>query len=136
MSEERQIIESGTTKYCTINFRSDGILEILFNQEYHLEEEDILDIRKVTSAVGKNQALYILVVPGADGTISKEAREMPMAQEGTTAIGIVTTMLHQRLLGNLYFKFRKSEFENYKLFKSQKLAESWLRNQISKNVQS
>ena len=136
MSEERQIIESGSTKCATINLRSDGILEILFNQEYNLEEEDILDIRKVTSVLGKDNPLYILVVPGVDGTISKEAREMPIVQEGTKAIGIITTMLHQRLLGNLYFKFKKAEFKNYKLFKSQRIAESWLQNERSKDVQS
>lgn len=106
------------------------MIQILFDEEYHLELEDIEEIR---NSIGENrleQSRVLLVVPGAQGTISREAREAPMFQGDLDAIAVITKHLHQRILGNLYFKFKKEQFSNYKLFRNRKEAEKWLYTQI------
>ena len=58
-------------------------------------------------------SLSLMVIPVKYGSISKEAREMEMFTEGiyTKFIGlaIVTSAIHQRLLGTLFFKFKKAK---------------------------
>lgn len=130
MSEERSIAKTARVKYADIHFLQNGMIQILFDEEYHLELEDIEEIR---NSIGENrleQSRVLLVVPGAQGTISREAREAPMFQGDLDAIAVITKHLHQRILGNLYFKFKKEQFSNYKLFRNRKEAEKWLYTQI------
>ena len=133
MSEKREIIESHSTKYATISLRSDGITEIRFIEEYELVPQDVYDIQDGILKIGKSHPLYILVIPGPLGGITREARDVPMFKGSPAkAIGIVTKMIHQRILGNLYFKFKKEEFSNYKMLKTEALAEAWLIEELAK----
>lgn len=133
MSEKRKIIETHTTDCATINLRSDGITEVLFIDEYELDVPQILAVQKSILQIGASYPLYILVIPGPNGGITKEARDVPMFDSNATkAIGVVTKLIHQRILGNIYFKFKRTQFANYKMFKSQELAVDWLKAEMLK----
>jgi hypothetical protein len=126
-----EIIETYVIDLATINYRSDMITEMRFRDEYNIEIEDIKTIQAEIDKILENHALYLLVVPGPQGGISQEARDIPMFNaENTQAIGIVAKLLHQRLLGNLFFKFNKAKFSNYKIFRGEKQAVKWLLSQI------
>ena len=82
-------------------------------------------------------SLSLMVIPVKYGSISKEAREMEMFTEGiyTKFIGlaIVTSAIHQRLLGTLFFKFKKAKSPTpHKFFKSEQNAMAWLKEMSTK----
>lgn len=133
MSEKRQIIESHQTDCATINLRSDGITEILFIEEYELDVPQIKQIQDAISKIGNNHPLYLLVIPGPLGGMTKEAREAPMFDiNNIRSIAIETKLIHQRILGNIYFKFKKAQFSNYKMFRKKALGEIWLKEEMAK----
>lgn len=80
--------------------------------------------------VSLEKEVFLLVVPGPEGSITSEARSEPWISLNSKstfgAIGIVTKLLHQRILGTIYFKFRKAQYANYKLFKTEAKAKAWL----------
>ena len=110
---------------------SDGVTEIRFVEEYHLEISHLQQIKNITSPISDNQPLYLLIVPGASGSITKEAREEPMATKNTKAVAIIANLIHQRILGNLYFKFKNQHSYSNKLFRSENAALKWLYEQMS-----
>ena len=133
MSERREIIETYTTNCATINFRSDGITEVLFIDEYELDVPGIKAVQEAIMKIGVQHPLYIMVVPGPLGGITREARDFPMFDTNNTgAIGVVTKLIHQRILGNLYFKFKRAQFSNYKMFKDSEKIEVWLKSEMIK----
>jgi hypothetical protein len=81
-------------------------------------------------------AYHILVVPGIYGGITKEAREMEMFSKpafvNQHSMAIVVNSLAQRLLGNLFMKFKrnKPKFPN-KLFSNEESALNWIKNMNS-----
>ena len=133
MSEKREIVESFQTTYATVNLRNDGISEVLFIEEYELDVPQIKEIQAAIMKIGEKHPLFILVIPGQFGDMTKEAREAPMFESNNTkSIAIVTKYIHQRILGNLYFKFKKAQFSNYKMFRNKELATAWLNEEMAK----
>lgn len=132
MPEGRKIIQSYQTSVARVNLRADGLTEIRFIEEYELDLPQIEEIQNAVLKIAEDQPLYILVVPGRFGDITEEARKTPLFRsERTKAIAVTVKHLHQRILGNLYFKFRKAEFSNYKMFSTIKKGEAWLLSEMS-----
>lgn len=103
----------------------------------------MIEIRKIQANLEKiasDEIVFLLVVPGPEGSITPEARTEPWmtlnSKSKFGAIGIVTKLLHQRILGTLYFKFKKAQYSQYKLFKSEEKAKTWLIEQKSVKVKS
>ena len=131
MSEKREIIAEYSVEVGKLIVDSSRIIEMRFNEEYLIDLNNLKEVQNHIDNLAKSNDLYILVIPGPGGNITKEAREAPMFENHRTkAIAIIATLMHQRILGNLYFKFRKAHFTNYKLFKSEQSAREWLLLQI------
>jgi hypothetical protein len=103
----------------------------------------LVEIRKIQANLEKivsKELVFMLVVPGPEGSITPEARTEPWMKLNSNsnfgAIGIVTKLLHQRILGTLYFKFKKAKYSHYKLFKSEEKAKEWLLQQKSIKVKA
>ncbi|MCB9225431.1 MAG: hypothetical protein R2780_12610 [Crocinitomicaceae bacterium] len=134
MSKERPIVAEYPVTVGNIIRLANGITEMRFNSEYLIDITELKEVQSVIDKIAETEDVYILVIPGPDGNMSKEAREAPMfSNNRTKAIAIIANMLHQRILGNLYFKFRKAQFTNYKLFKSEQNARNWLLLQMAEN---
>lgn len=134
MSEKREVIKSYPVGVGTVHLLANGIAEMRFNEEYIMDLEALENVQTAVNDIALNQDIYLLVIPGPGGIMTKEAREAPMFKNSRTkAIAIMVTMIHHRILGNIYFKFKKAEFKNYKLFKKEANAQEWLLQQMNKD---
>jgi hypothetical protein len=89
------------------------------------------EIQAAISIVSESHPVYLLVVPGPEGSVTNEARAIPFANMdgpyGVKAVAIITKLLHQRILGKIFFKYKKEKFKSYQMFKNEKNAVAWLK---------
>lgn len=129
MSEEREEIGKEKTRISEISLILDDIIQIDFIENYVVEVADIEEIRRALLKFTKGVSFKVLVLPGKNGSISKEAQEMEMFDVPDSKIikkvAIVTQQLHQQLLGTLFFKFKPKNYP-HKLFRNKDKAINWL----------
>ena len=132
MSGQREVIESISTELASVSLAEDRIIEIRFIHEYEVQPTHIATLQKAMRTLGDGNILQkVLVVPGRYGGISKEARDRDMFDFPNRpvdfSVAIVSTQLHQRLLGSMYFKLNPKKYR-FKFFKSEEEARNWLLN--------
>ena len=137
-SSTKEFSDSVETDLAIVKIRQDEILEIRFKtDDYEVDVKDQLDIELAVlnlTDFGK-KSFHILVVPGPNATITKEAREMEMftseAYRTQKSMAVVVIGLAQRIIGTLYFSLKKTKPNfPYKFFNSEAGATLWLKQQI------
>jgi len=123
---------STNTGLASIALQRNGIIEIRFIPEYEIQVEDIVEIQNGILSLSSSPA-KILVVPGKSGSISKEARDKDMFENHPApemlSVAIVSTLLHHRILGSMYFKYVNKKYYRHRFFKNETEARTWLLNQ-------
>ncbi len=122
-------INSVTVPVCSLDLLDNGIIELRFIREYELQIEDIEAIQQAIVELDPSPK-KILVIPGQYGGISKDARKVDFFEKTGSkdqlSVAIVSTQLHHRLVGTMYFKFFDPKQYNPKFFKNESQAREWL----------
>lgn len=129
-----EIIKKVETRLATVSLRDDQIIEIRFTaQEYIVQIEDQLAMHNAVMELTNNgeQKYHVLVLPGQYGSITKEARERDVFEDGeylgTKSITVAISSLPQRILGTLYFALMKKKVSiPYKLVRNTGAAMDWI----------
>lgn len=122
------------TNLATLTLISEDIIELRFKyDEYEVDVKDQLEFQKAVSVFASNAEIKysMIILPGRHGGLTSEARENEMfksdAFSDLKGLAIVTKALHQRLLGNMFLKFKKKKPSYpYKIFKTPEQAIIWL----------
>lgn len=124
------IIESITDRASTIEFWDNDIIFIKLNDNIQIELEDskkqYLFLKSKYDGVNKH---LILVEPGLDTSISKEAREFSSRPESNTmtkASAVIVKSLAHRILINFIIKLTHQQTMKMKLFDDKQKAIDWL----------
>lgn len=126
---------SVSTEICTVSERADGIIEFRFVKKYEVDVDDIPKLQKAFNEVTNARPdQLLLVVPGEEGGITKEAREIDMYgpdRMSLKKLAIVTPRLHQKILGRLFFTFVRKPSYPYEFFGTEQNAVNWLKSSES-----
>lgn len=124
-------IASQNLTVCEINDLDNGITEIRFHQKYVVDVAEMREIQTAISKVSELHPVYLLVIPGPEGSVTNEARAIPFTNmkgpNSVKAVAIITKLLHQRILGKIFFQYKKEKFKSYQMFKTEKNAVAWLK---------
>ena len=119
---------------CSILFREDGIVEVVFKHQLLLEIEDCYQIMDTYKEYLENKKVPILHIIGNYMNVTKESREFGASPEGlkySSAEAYVFDSLPHRIIGNFYLKFNKPSVPT-KFFKTKPEAEVWLKTFLKK----
>lgn len=124
------VIESITDRASTIEFWDNDIIYIKLKNEIQIELEDsqkqYLFLKSKYDGINKH---LILVEPGLDTSISKEAREFSSRPESNTmtkATAVIVKSLAHRILINFIIKITHQQTMKMKLFDDRQKAIEWL----------
>ena len=127
MSEKRKVVRSVSSDICTVSYLSNGITEIRFTEKYEVKDNDVEEISEMVSLISESKNVRILVIPGAEGSMHGDTQKDGfLINDNVSKIAIIAPLLHQRILGNIYFKFKKTKFSNYRMFRKEADAYKWL----------
>ncbi len=126
----KHIINQITLSHCTLNLRSDEILEVITVDDFSYTLKETIEYLSAESQITKGVPHLILKIPGAHSIVDAETRRY-MAQEiafaNTIAVAIVIKNMAQRIIGNFYIQFDKPA-KPVKLFLNKAEAEKWLKS--------
>lgn len=124
------VIESITDRASTIEFWGNNIICIKLKNDIQIELEDsqkqYLFLKSKYDGIHKH---LILVEPGIDTSISKEAREFSSRPESNTmtkATAVIVKSLAHRILINFIIKLTHQQTMRMKLFDDKQKAIEWL----------
>lgn len=124
------VIESITDRASTIEFWDNDIIFIKLKNDIQIELEDsqkqYLFLKSKYDGVRKH---LILVEPGLDTSISKEAREFSSRPESNTmtkATAVIVKSLAHRILINFIIKLTHQQTMKMRLFDDKQKAIDWL----------
>jgi len=127
-----KLIESIELEFCTISLREDDIVEQRFVREdpYSITAEVLQEFDDTIKKICNGEQKCILSIPGLYGSMTPEARKVPVFKDAnhTIAIALIIQSLSQRLLANFFFKINKAPYP-VKFFKNEIEATLWLREQ-------
>lgn len=116
--------------------RSDGIIELRFDEGYNIEVDDAKRIISEISAITKRSKCLLLVVFKDDNSFSAETREY-MSSDAVSEIvlanALVTRGLAMEILGQGYIKINQPSRPT-RLFKSVAVAIMWLMSFMESNT--
>jgi hypothetical protein len=124
------VIESVEDRVSNIDFWDNGIIFIKLKNNIQIELEDAN--KQFLYLKGKYDGVHkhiILVEPGLDTSISKEAREFstnPQSNEMTAATAVIVKSLAHKLLINFIIKFTHKQTMKMKMFDDKQKAINWL----------
>ena len=114
------VIESVEDRVSNIDFWDNGIIFIKLKNNIQIELEDAN--KQFLYLKGKYDGVHkhiILVEPGLDTSISKEAREFstnPQSNEMTAATAVIVKSLAHKILINFIKKFTHKQTKKMKMF--------------------
>lgn len=124
------VVESVNDLAYEIEFWDNTIIYIKLKENIQIELEDVqrqyLFLKSKFDGINKH---IILVEPGLDTGISKEAREFsskPVTNEMTTATAVIVKSLAHRILINFIIKFTHQQTMKMKMFDDKQKAIDWL----------
>lgn len=124
------VIESITDRASTIEFWDNSIICIKLKNDIQIELEDskkqYLFLKSKFDGIHKH---LILVEPGIDTSISKEAREFSSRPESNTmtkATAVIVKSLAHRILINFIIKLTHQQTMKMKMFDDKQKAIEWL----------
>lgn len=124
------VVESVNDLASEIEFWDNNIIYIKLKDNIQIELEDVqkqyLFLKSKFDGINKH---IILVEPGLDTGISKEAREFsskPETNEMTTATAVIVKSLAHRILINFIIKFTHQQTMKMKMFDDKQKAIDWL----------
>ncbi len=124
------IIESYTDRASNIEFWDNDIILIKLKDNIQIEFEDSkkqhLFLKSKFDGINKH---IILVEPGNDTSISKEAREFatkPESNEMTMATAVIVKSLAHRIIINFIINFTHQQTMKMKMFDDKQKAIDWL----------
>ncbi len=124
------VAESYIDRTSMIEFWDNEIVYIKLKDHIHIELEDSMKqhdfLKSKYDGINKH---IILVEPGRDTSISKEAREFatkPEANDMTMAMAVMVKSLAQRILINFIVNFTHKQSMKMKMFDNKQKAIQWL----------
>ncbi|MBS1636519.1 MAG: hypothetical protein JST26_11440 [Bacteroidetes bacterium] len=141
-----QVLESYSHRIARVYFLDNGIVNIHLDNDAEVQVSDSqwqYDLLK--SKFNGTDKFRILVEPGTDTSITKEAREystLPGSNAMTRAIAVVISSLAHRLIINFIINLIHGQEVKMRMFDSKEKAMEWLLNfdpagkEIKKEAQS
>jgi len=124
------VLESNDDRSSTWEFWDNGIIFIKLKDNIQVELEDstkqFLFLKSKYDGYNKH---IILVEPGLDTTISKEAREFsekPESNEITAATAVIVKSLAHKIIINFIIKFTHQQTMKMRMFDDKQKAIDWL----------
>ncbi|MBI3520930.1 MAG: hypothetical protein HY062_16445 [Bacteroidetes bacterium] len=129
-SSTYSILESHVDRVSRLEFWDNDIIYIKLNDNIHIEFEDSqkqhLYLKSKYDGINKH---IVLVEPGYDTSISKEAREFasrPESNDMTLATAVVVRSLAHRIIINFIINFTRQQTMKMKMFDNKQKAIDWL----------
>ncbi len=129
-AEKYFVVESIEDRASKVEFWNNDIICIKLKDNIQIELEDAkkqyLFLKSKYDGIHKH---IILVEPGLDTTISKEAREFsakPESNEMTAATAVIVKSLAHKILINFIIKFTHQQTMKMKMFDDKQEAINWL----------
>jgi hypothetical protein len=123
-----KILKEYETDIARIELRSDGIVKISMKDDIEVDLDESRKIFSIVSSFATKKELFVLVIGGKNGNVTKEARDFSGSDEAssvTIAEAVVTPSLSQKLFINFILNFYKPKRE-MKLFNTEDAALNWL----------
>ena len=118
--------EKVKTEIASVFVKNENIILIEFIEYYTVEPKHLRSIQDAVLSLTNGRTVCILVKAGKYGSISEEAKKLDIFNsEKVSAVAVLTTELHQKLLGTLYFKMNRKPYP-YRLFRKEENAVNWL----------
>ena len=124
------VLESYTDRASNVEFWDNGIIFIKLKDNLQIELQDsqkqYLFLKSKYDGINKH---IILVEPGNDTSISKEAREFatkPESNEMTLATAVIVKSLAHRIIINFIINFTHQQTMKMKMFDNKQKAIDWL----------
>jgi hypothetical protein len=124
------VLSSHRDRISTIEFWSNGVVFMSFDDNKVVELEDsIRQYELLKSHYDGIHKLKVLVEPGANTSLSKEAREFsgrPEHNEMTAGTAVIVKSLAQRLIVNFLINFIRKQKMKMRMFENREEAIDWL----------
>ena len=127
------MIEKVELESSDILFREDGIVEIRFKDDIEVTIQDSKEQFEAITKRYPDEAVCMLIVPGAHNTMTKEVRDYanePQSKDMSKAEAVIVDNLAKRITYNFLIKFAD---KNMKVFDSEKKAIEWLQKEQLKS---
>jgi len=127
LTENQIVISIGT-----VTMTDEGILIVKMNENAQIDVSQVKEQCEAALKLTKGEKYAVLVDARASLTATPEARSfgaLPELYPNIIAQAILVTSLANKLMGNFYIKFNKPPVPA-QLFKTEKGAMDWLREQI------
>lgn len=122
-------------QFATARLLTPEIIENIIHDYATLEKENVFEIKKLNRQLSNGKPYAVLVNPGLNTAISKEARELSACEEfaqDTIAKALLVHSVGHRVVAQFYIKINKPHIRT-KIFTDREKAIEWLNSQISKS---
>ncbi|MDF2436581.1 MAG: hypothetical protein K0Q95_957 [Bacteroidota bacterium] len=136
IASDIKILKEFRTDISLIQLRDDGLVKVTMQDEAEVTLTESRKIFEHVRSFATKKELFVLVIGGKHGTVTKEAREFAGSDEAsstTIAEAVVTPSLSQKLLVNFLLRFYNPKRE-LKLFNTEEAAVSWLHSLRKKHT--
>ncbi|NQY66106.1 MAG: hypothetical protein HRT72_00055 [Flavobacteriales bacterium] len=119
-----------TGRIFTLKYKGSSLIEIWFVESYRVHISDLMELEEVfLQQTNKEERYSLIVIPGRFGGMAEEYKGVDMLEPFKSRIdklAIIAPVLRIRLLGRAYFNFITKPVYDYKFFKNELLALTWL----------